>query len=146
MSLGEKLVPLALALALGATASAGPLEDLRPLTLLPEIDLAKLKAGEIVTERGALGEFSRGIHLETCYFVKAPMDAVGSALLHWDPVRHRDPEVRLYHEYPFPGGAAGAFKTLSSTPVSRATNGCSTKPLAPPRRARRATCTSRARN
>ncbi len=113
-SLGEKLLPLALALtvSLGATAAAGPLEELRSLTLLPAIDLAKLKAGEIVTERGALGEFPRGIHLEVCYFVKAPMDAVGSALLHWDPVRHRDPEVRRYHEFPFPGGATGAFKTL----------------------------------
>ena len=28
------------------------------------------------------------------------MEAVGNALLHWDPVEHRDPDVRLYHEYP----------------------------------------------
>ncbi len=112
MSLGRKLLPLALALALNAAASAEPIEELRQLSLLPEIDLAKLQAGKVVTERGALGDFSRGIHLEVVYFVKAPMDAVGNALLHWDPVKHRDPEVRLYHEYPFPGGAAGAFKTL----------------------------------
>lgn len=112
MSLGKKLVLLALVLTLSATAApAGPLEELRPLTLLRGIDLAKLKSGQILSERGPLGDFSRGIHLESCYFVNAPIDAVGSALLHWDPVRHRDPEVRLYHEYPFPG-AAGAFKTL----------------------------------
>ncbi len=109
--LGKIPLLVALALALGATASAGPLEELRSLSLLPGIDLAQLKAGKIVSERAPLGDFSRGIHLESCYFVKAPMDAVGSALLHWDPVEHRDPEVRLYHEFPL-SGAADAFKKL----------------------------------
>ncbi len=111
MLLGIKPVLVALALVLGATASAGPLEELRPLSILPALDLAQLKSGKIISERGPLGEFPRGIHLEACYFVKAPMEAVGNALLHWDPVEHRDADVRLYHEYPL-SGAGGAFKKL----------------------------------
>ncbi len=111
-SLGKKYRLLALAVAFTATAAlAGPLEELRALTQLPAVDLAQLKAGKIVSERGPLGDFSRGIYLESCYFIHAPMEAVGDGLLHWDPVQHRDPDVRLYREYSFPGAAA-VFKKL----------------------------------
>ncbi|MEO8044762.1 MAG: hypothetical protein ABI674_07635 [Spartobacteria bacterium] len=111
-SLGKKYTVLALAAALTATAAlAGPLEELRALTQLPAIDLVQLKGGKIVTERGPLGGFSRGIYLESCYFIQAPIEAVGDGLLHWDPVQHRDPDVRLFREYSFPG-AAGIFKKL----------------------------------
>lgn len=96
---------------MGATAWAGPLEELRSLTQLPAVGLAQLKAGKIVTDRGPLGDFSRGIYLESYYFVHAPLEAVGNGLLHWDPLQHRDLDVRLYHEYAFPL-TAGVFKTL----------------------------------
>ncbi len=112
MSLGKKFGLLALAtLTLGATVLAGPLEELRSLSLLPPVDLAQLKAGKIVSERGPLGDFSRGIHLESCYFIKAPLEEVGKGLLHWDPVQRRDPDVRLFREYALPG-APDVFRKL----------------------------------
>ncbi|HEY3663400.1 MAG TPA: hypothetical protein VGL24_09640, partial [Chthoniobacterales bacterium] len=111
-SLGKKYCALAaVGAALATTASAGPLEELRSLTQLPAVDFAHLKAGKIVTDRGPLGDFSRGIYLESYYYIHAPLEAVGNGLLHWNPLQHRDPDVRLYHEYAF-SSAAGVFKTL----------------------------------
>ncbi len=112
ISLGKRLILAALsAVAFGAGVQAGPLEELRSLSLFPSADLAQLKAGKILSERGTLGDFSRGIYLESCYYINAPMDAVGQGLLHWNPVQHRDPDVRLYQEYSLPGAAA-VFKKL----------------------------------
>ncbi len=103
-------------LVLVGALQAGPLEELRGLSQLPLVDLEKLRQGEIVSERGPLGNFSRGISLESCYFVRAPIDVVGNALMHWDPTRHKDPDVRLYREYSFPGSAEVLQKLqLSST-------------------------------
>ncbi|MEO5717946.1 MAG: hypothetical protein ABIR29_05170 [Chthoniobacterales bacterium] len=106
ISLGENFILVALAVACAAGVQAGPLEELRSKSLFPAPNLEQLKGGKILTERGPLGDFSRGIYLESCYFIKAPLDAVGRGLLHWNPVEHRDPDVRLYHEYSFPGTAA----------------------------------------
>jgi hypothetical protein len=114
-SLGKKsLVLLALATA-AAAVQAAPLDELRAFAQLPPVDLAKLQRGEIVSQRGPLGDFSRGIFLESCYFIHAPMEAVGNGLLHWNPVQHQDMEVRLYSEYPFPA-AGEVFKKLQLSP------------------------------
>ena len=89
-----------------AALGASPLEQLRQVAQLsPPVDLAKLKSGHILTTRGELGSFSRGISLQSCYFIRASMQVVGDALLHWDPVKHEDLDVRLYQEYALPGNA-----------------------------------------
>lgn len=64
-----------------------------------------------MVERGPVGDFPRGIYLEACYFIHLPMEKVGNALLHWNPVAHQDVEVRLYREFQ-PPPSADAFKTL----------------------------------
>lgn len=103
-SLGKCFLGLLLTGALTAAVLAdAPLERLRAVSILPPLDLAKLQRGEIVVERGPVGQFPRGVHLQSCYFVRAPMDVVGNALLHWDPVKNRDPDVRLYRAYEMPG-------------------------------------------
>ncbi len=93
-------------------AQAGPLEELRGVAHLPQIDPAKLKSGEIYTQRGPDDNFARGISLESCYFVAAPPATVSARLLHWDPTRHPKMETRLYKEYPLrsPGGAFQAVR------------------------------------
>lgn len=88
----------------GAVFGASPLDELRSVAeLSPAVDLAKLKSGQILCTRGPLGSFSRGISLQSCYFIRAPMQAVGDALLHWNPPEHKDLDVRLYQEYALPG-------------------------------------------
>lgn len=94
-----------------AWAQAGPLEELKSLSQLPPVDLAKLQSGEIVIQRGAEGDFSRGISLESCYFISAPVAAVGAKLLHWDPTKHPKMATRLYREYGMTS-AREAFQTL----------------------------------
>lgn len=115
-SLGNALVAFA-ALTLSATAiQAGPLDELKSNAQLPPLNLAKLKHGQIVTERGSDGNFARGISLESCYFVAAPMATVGEKLLHWDPTKHPGSQTRLYREYTFPA-AHGVFQTIHLDPA-----------------------------
>ena len=78
-SLGKSLGWMAAAVALAlVSAHGGPFEEIRALSKLPPLDLAKLKGGEIVTQRGAEGDFARGISLESCYFIAAPLEVVGN--------------------------------------------------------------------
>ena len=102
--------------AAGAPAQAAPLDELRSLSQLRNVDLAKLKSGEIVSARGPVGDFPRGIHLECCYFIDAPMDVVGHALLHWDPIPHKDLKVRRYREFSLPPGP-DAFQKVQLDPT-----------------------------
>jgi hypothetical protein len=102
--------------AAGAAAQAAPLDELRSLSQLRNVDLAKLKNGEIISVRGPVGDFPRGIHLECCYFIAAPMNVVGHALLHWDPLPHKDLKVRRYREYSLPP-RPDAFRTMQLDPT-----------------------------
>jgi len=85
-SLGKILSGLLVAAALQGPLQAGPLEDIRALAKVsPAIDLASLKKGQIICTRGDVGDFPRGISLQSCYFIHVPMPTVGNALLHWNP-------------------------------------------------------------
>jgi hypothetical protein len=78
-SSGKALCLLLAAAAAGTPSQAAPLDELRSLSQLQNVDLAKLKRGEIASARGPVGDFPRGIHLECCYFIHAPMNVVGRA-------------------------------------------------------------------
>ncbi len=112
-SLGKKLCVLGVVLV--PSVFGGPLEELRSVAQISSVDLAQLKHGQIVVERGAEGDFPRGIHLEACYFIHAPMSVVGRSLLHWNPLQHKDVDVRLYREFST-SGATDAFTTLRLDP------------------------------
>lgn len=102
---------------MAASVRGGPVEELRSLTQLSSIDPAALKRGQIVVERRPEAVFPRGISLESCYFLDAPMAEVGAALLHWDPVRHKEMEVRLYQEFSLPPGP-DVFRALELSPAT----------------------------
>ncbi len=110
-SLGRSLGALAAAWLCLAPAWGGPLEELKSVSHFPGADLAQLKGGEVLTNRGPEGDFARGISLEACYFVAAPVAAVGEKLLHWDPTKHGAKDVRLFREYKL-GASQEAFQTL----------------------------------
>ena len=112
-SLGKALCLLGLT---AASVLGGPLDELHSLAQLSPLDLAELKRGQIVTERRPNGEFSRGISLESCYFIHAPISVVGDALLHWNPLGHKDLQVRLYREFSLPP-EVDAFKALQLSPA-----------------------------
>ncbi|MEO6870995.1 MAG: hypothetical protein ABI233_02110, partial [Chthoniobacterales bacterium] len=60
-------------------------------------------------QRGSEGDFARGISMESCYFIPAPIAAVGNALLHWDPTKHPKTDARLYRDYSL-GSSREAFQ------------------------------------
>ena len=69
---------------------------------LAELDLEKLKRGEIASARPLLGSFPRGVYVEDCFFVRASLAAVGEKLLHWDTSKHPELEVSILREYKWP--------------------------------------------
>jgi hypothetical protein len=90
-----------LAIELVSSAPA-PLDEIKTVSQLSELDLKKLERGEIISNRGPLGDFGRGIYAESCYFVHAPMADVVRTLVHWDPSKHRSLEVMAFREYRWP--------------------------------------------
>ncbi|HEX3817268.1 MAG TPA: hypothetical protein VHW03_03150 [Chthoniobacterales bacterium] len=114
-SLGRSLIAIAAFALSVAPIEAGPIDELKSLSQLPSLDLAKLKQGHITTARGTDGNFARGISLESCYFIPAPMATVGEKLLHWDPTKHPGSQTRLYQEYTFPA-ARPVFQTIRLDP------------------------------
>jgi len=91
------------------------LEELHSLAQFTSIDLAALKRGEVVVERRPNGDFPRGVSLESCYLLHAPISVVGEALLHWNPVPHKELEIHHYGEFSMPP-AADALKALRLDP------------------------------
>lgn len=99
-------------------AGAGVLEQIRPISKLPELDLGKLKQGDVISARGPLGNFSRGVYAESCYFVRAAVPVVGEKLLHWNSARHPELEVSHLREYRWPA-AANVWDSLILTSARR---------------------------
>ncbi len=93
---------------------AEAIEQIKPISKLPEIDLHKLEQGDIVSARGPLGNFSRGVYAETCFFVHAAVPAVGEKLLHWNSAKHRELEISRLQEYRWPA-PRNAWDSLSLT-------------------------------
>lgn len=91
---------------------AAGLEQIRPLSKLPEIDLAKLKQGDVIGARGPNGNFPRGIYAESCYFIHAAVPVVGTKLLHWNSAKHRELEISALREFRWPA-PANAWDSLA---------------------------------
>jgi hypothetical protein len=98
---------LALLLFSAHLAGGGALEQIKPISKLPEIDLGRLKQGDVVGARGPVGNFVRGIYCESAFFIHAPVPVVGEKFLRWNPAKHPGLEVAHYHEYPWPAPANG---------------------------------------
>jgi hypothetical protein len=87
-------------------AVGAALDQIKPISKLPEIDLAKLKQGEVVGVRGPLGNFVRGIYCESAFFIHAPVALAGEKFLHWNPGKHPELDVSHYHEYRRPASSS----------------------------------------
>ena len=99
-----------------ASVLGGPLEEFRSLAQLSSIDLDALKHGQVVVERRPNGDFPRGVSLESGYFLHAPIGVVGEALLHWNPLPHKELEIHHYGEFSMPP-AADALKAIRLDPA-----------------------------
>jgi hypothetical protein len=98
------------------TFGAGAIEQIRSISKLLELDLEKLKKGEIIANRGPLGGFSRGIYGESCFFVRASLEIAGKALLHSSSLGPPASKTHMAREYNWPAAAkVWDSLTLNST-------------------------------
>ena len=94
------------------TVVGSALDQIRPLSKLPELDLRKLEKGDIVSARGPIGNFPRGIYAETCYFIHAAVPVVGDKLLHWNSAKHPELDISALREFHWPA-SANVWDTLA---------------------------------
>lgn len=102
-----KLPVLALAAACWLAGTAlvcgeSALDQIRSASSIPALDLGRLKKGEILSNRGSLGKFGRGIYGESCYFIHAPAVTVREKLKDWNPLPHRELGVLQIRSYQWP--------------------------------------------
>lgn len=103
-----------------ARAPAEPLEELRAASSLGTVEARQLTGGGIVSARGPVGNFARGVYVEAAYFIKAPAPAVSGMLLHWDPARVKGTEVSAYRTYHEPAtDVFGAFRLTGAHAADR---------------------------
>ena len=55
-----------------------PIEEIKGFSLFEKVDLPRLLSGEVITERGPLTDFRRGISGQSCYVVRRPPAAVAA--------------------------------------------------------------------
>lgn len=89
-----------------AVFGASALDQIRPASNLPEIDLRQIEKGDVVGNRGSLGNFHRGVYGESVYFIHAPVATVGEKMLHWNSARHPELEIKTLREYRWPAPAS----------------------------------------
>ena len=82
--------------------AAEPLDTMQRLSGFRQVDLARLLAGEILTERGALMDFPNGISAQTCFAVTLPPAEVVERLQVWDPTSHPELKVLAFQVLPVP--------------------------------------------
>jgi len=94
-------VGLWLILAMSSVASE-PVEIVQRLSGFRQVDVAKLLAGEILTERGVLMDFPNGISAQSCFAVALPATEVAQRLQVWDPLPHPELKVMAFHALSVP--------------------------------------------
>jgi len=85
---------------LHATASvhgADPVTSLARFSEFPHIDLKRLQAGEILSQRGTLMNFPNGVSAQFCYIVSTAPAETARRLQTWDPTRCKPLKVALFH-------------------------------------------------
>jgi hypothetical protein len=77
-------------------AEADPLAEISSFSVFKDIDLAKLGKGEVMATRGPVMSFPRGLSLQFCYVVPAPIQSVIALQKSFDGSRHPDLKVYLH--------------------------------------------------
>ena len=95
------LLIFGLCCALSKTAPAqasDPLAVLKQFSDFPKIDIKRLLAGEILTQRGPLMKFPNGISSQLCFAVPTSPEETVKRLQSWDPTRCSSLKVYASHD------------------------------------------------
>ena len=79
-----------------------PVATVQRLSGFRLVDVARLLAGEVLTERGPLMDFPNGISAQTCFAVNLPAAEVAKRLQGWSPAPHPELKVSVFHLLPVP--------------------------------------------
>lgn len=77
-----------------------PIEELKAFSDFDDVNLEKLAGGNILAKRGELADFPRGISVQTCYVVMAPMELTLYMLKTWDPSPHKSLKLDIHCPIP----------------------------------------------
>ena len=82
--------------------AADPLARLIQFSDFPQIDIKRLLAGEILSQRGALMNFPNGISAQFCFVVATPPSETARRLRAWNPTRCKALKVYESHSLQSP--------------------------------------------
>ena len=112
---GSFLALLAGGLAPMLNLAADPVSDLRSLSTLKDVDLSKLSGGNVSAAGEPLGQFARGMSVQSAYVIRAPVKSTVSLIQQWNPTRY--PNLRIYLQGDVPSGVGPqSFRNLASAP------------------------------
>jgi hypothetical protein len=112
---GTFLAVLAGALTSTLNASADPVSELRSLSALKDVDLAKLSRGDVPAAGAPLGRLERGTSVQSAYVVRAPVRSVVSLIQQWNPTRY--PQLQIFRQGDLSSTAGPqSFRSLASAP------------------------------
>ena len=86
-----------------SSLAAEPVDTVQRLSGFRQLDVSRLLAGEILTERGAMMDFPNGISAQSCFAVARPAAEVARRIQFWDPTPHPELKVLAFHAVPVPG-------------------------------------------
>ena len=81
-----------------------PASELKSFSSFKEINLEKLAEGRILGQSGPLMDFQRGISVQTCFVVMAPVKVTARMLQTWDPSQHKSLKVHFHRPVRSPPG------------------------------------------
>jgi hypothetical protein len=98
-------------------AEAGPIEELRQVSIFRDADLARLTGGDVLSGRGGDVGSNRGLSVQSAFLVKTPVARTLQQLRQFSPVEHRELRVYLQEDLPARPTAAN-FGRLASLPIN----------------------------
>ena len=106
-----------------------PVETVQRLSGFRQVDVARLLAGEVLTERGALMDFPNGISAQSCFAVALPAEEVARRLQVWNPTAHAELKVSAFNAVAVPCRPAD-FTSLQLTATQKSVRWLVEKTLA----------------
>ena len=85
-----------------SSVAAEPVDTVQRLSGFRHVDVGRLLAGEILTERGAMMDFPNGISAQSCFAVALPVAEVAQRLQMWNPLSHAELKVLAFHAVTVP--------------------------------------------
>src|SRR5208337_1152509 len=87
---------VALGLAMQSMAWADALQDLAAFSAFKEVDLAKMAGGEVMASRGQPLGFPRGLSVQFCYVIPAPLQKAEELQQRWNATKHSELKCYLH--------------------------------------------------